>query len=252
MQSFLVNLLNGVSFGSVLFLLAAGLSVMIGVMGILNLAHGALYMLGAYVGWTIAVQYKLNFLLAVVAGGVAAGIVGLVMERGFLRRLYKRYDEQVLLTFGFVYILVNVSMWIWGAQAKPSFSPSFLSGSLHFGDSLYPVSRLATIALGLLVAIGLWWLQQRTRVGAIIRAGMDDEEMTRGLGINLRLVSSVVFFLAAFVAGMAGVVGSQLLGVSPDMGVDILLLSLIVVIVGGVGSVQGALAGAMLIGIVDA
>ena len=252
MELFIINLLNGISFGSVLFLLASGLSLILGIMGILNLAHGALFMVGAYVGWTIAVQYGLSFWLAAFMGGLVAGLVGLVIERGFLSRLYKRFNEQVLLTFGFVYILMNLSMWVWGPAEKVPFTAPLLSGSLSIAGLSYPAVRIGTILIGLLVAVGLWWLQERTRIGAIVRAGMDDEEMTVGLGINLRLVSSVVFFLAVFIAGFAGVIGAQLLGVYSMLGIDILLLAMVVIIVGGVGSVQGAFLGAMLIGIINA
>lgn len=251
MEVFARNLLNGISFGMVLFLAGSGLSVVMGVMGITNLAHGALYMLGGYVGWTVAVHYGINFWLAIFLGGLVSGLIGLTIERIFLRHLYKQPNEQVLLTFGFVYIITNLCIWIWGGRPRMQFTSPALSGLLNIFGMPYPITRLVIIAIGLVVAIVLWWLQDRTRIGAIVRAGMDDKEMAMGLGINLERVSMLVFFLAAFVAGVAGVVGAQLMGVHSILGLDILLLALIVVIVGGMGSVQGALLGGISIGLID-
>ncbi len=225
---------------------------MFGVMGILNLAHGALYMIGAYVGWTVAVKYGLNFGLAVLAAGLAGGLVGLAVERGFLRHLYKQLNEQVLLTFGFVYIITNLSLWIWGAKARAPFTAPFLSGSFPIGNMTYPLSRIAIIIVGGVLAIGLWWLQDKTRIGAILRAGMDYKEMTMALGINLPRVSIFVFFLSAFIAGAAGVIGAPLFGAHLGIALNVLLLAVIVIIVGGVGSIQGALLASMLIGVIDA
>jgi branched-chain amino acid transport system permease protein len=249
---FVVNLLNGVSFGAVLFLLASGLSLIFGVMGVLNLAHGTLYMIGAYVGWSVAVQYGSSFWLGVLMGGLTAGFTGLVIERGFLRHLYKRLNEQALLTFGFAHILTNLSLWIWGPLARPAFTAPAFSGSFSIGRVSYPKARVFIIGVGLVLAIGLWWLQNKTRVGAIIRAGMDDKEMTMGLGVDLERVSLAVFFLGSFIAGCAGVIGAQLLGANLQLGINILLLSLVVIVLGGMGSVEGAFLGSMVIGVIDA
>ncbi len=252
MSWFLVNLLNGLSYGMVLFLIAAGMSIVMGAMGITNLAHGVLYMVGGYVGWTVAVQAGAGFWLGVLAGGLAAGLLGLVIERGFLRFLYKQVNEQVLLTFGFVYIVSNLCLWIWGGWPRMSFTAEFLQGTVTLLDRTYPAARLAMIFIGLVVAVVLWWVQERTRVGAMVRAGMDDKETASALGINLERVFAAMFFGASFVAGMAGVLGAQMLGVHPNMGFEILLLALIVIIVGGVGSVGGSLLGGVLIGLIDA
>lgn len=252
MSWFLMNLLNGLSYGMVLFLIAAGMSIVMGAMGITNLAHGVLYMVGAYVGWTVAVQAGAGYWLGVLAGGLAAGLLGLVIERGFLRFLYKQVNEQVLLTFGFVYIVSNLCLWVWGGWPRMSFTADFLQGTVTVMDRTYPAARLAMIFIGLLVAAVLWWVQERTRVGAMVRAGMDDKETASALGINLERVFAVMFFGASFVAGMAGVLGAQMLGVHPNMGFEILLLALIVIIVGGVGSVGGSLLGGILIGLIDA
>jgi branched-chain amino acid transport system permease protein len=251
MGAVVLGLLNGISLGSILFLLASSLSLIMGVMGILNLAHGALYMVGAYVGWTIAMRYELNFGLAVLAGGVAAGLVGLVVERGFFRHLYRQLNEQVLLSFGLIYIVTNLCRLVWGPRSRAPFTASFLSGSFPIMGISYPFSRIMIIFIGLFVALGLWWLQDKTRVGAIVRAGMDDKEMVSGLGVNLERISVVVFFVGASIAGGTGVVGAELLGANLQLSIDVLLLALVVVIVGGVGSVQGALLGGMLIGCID-
>lgn len=252
MESLVINLLNGVSYGMVLFLIASGMSVVMGAMDITNLSHGVLYMIGGYVGWTIAVKSGAPFILGVLGGGLAAGLIGLGMERGFLRSLYKQPNEQVLLTFGFVYILSNLCLWIWGGWPRMPFTAKFLSGSFEILGRTYPKARLALIVVGLILAFVLWWLQDRTRIGAMVRAGMDNKEMAMGLGINLERLFAIVFFVASFIAGLAGVIGAQLLGVYNALGLEILLLALIVIIVGGVGSIQGALLGGLIIGIVDA
>ncbi len=252
MAVFTICLLNGISFGCILFLLASGLSLTLGLMGILNLAHGALYMVGAYIGWTIAAHLGFNFWLAAVSAGCVSGAVGLLMERGFLKHLNRLPNEQVLLTIGFVYIITNVCLWIWGSIPKPPYTSKFLSGTFTIVGWPYPFSRMVIIIVGSLVAFGLWWLQDKTRIGAMVRAGMDDRDMTKGLGINVELIAAALFFVGAFLAGFAGVIGAQLIGANTDLGLDILLLALIVVVIGGMGSVQGSLIGAMMIGLVDA
>lgn len=251
MDWFVINLLNGVSYGMVLFLIASGMSIILGAMGITNLAHGAIYMVGAYVGWTVAVKWGVGFGMGLLVGGAVAGLVGFAIERGLLRRLYKQPNEQVLLTFGFVYILTNLCLWIWGGWPRMPFTAHFLKGSFHIMGRAYPKARVAVILVGLILALCLWWLQDRTRIGAVVRAGMDDKETTMGLGINLERAFSVIFFVSSFIAGMAGVIGAQLLGVRTSLGLDVLLLALIVIIVGGVGSIQGALLGGILIGVID-
>ena len=252
MAWFIINMLNGISYGMILFLIGSGLSIVLGAMGIANLAHGSIYMVGAYVGWTVAVRWGGGFAGGLLAGALSAGLVGMGIERGLLRHLYRQLNEQVLLTFGFVYILGNVCLWVWGGLPKMPFTARFLAGSFEIMGRSYPKARVAVIVIGLLLAVGLWWLQDRTRMGAIVRAGMDDKETTMGLGINLERAFALIFFVCSAIAGAAGVIGAQLLGVYTDLGLDVLLLALIVVIVGGVGSVQGALLGGILIGVIDA
>jgi len=241
-----VNLLNGISYGMILFIMASGLSLIFGTMGILNLAHGALYVIGAYIGLTLATQGT-NFFLAALAAGVSIGLLGLVLERALLGRLYKQINEQVLLTLGLVYIFSNVILWIWGPVTQVGMAPSILQGGVNIGDSSYPLYRLVIVLIGLAIFVGLWFFQEKTRIGAIIRAGMDDKQMTIGLGINYGLFSSFIFFLGCLLAGLAGFLGTPVIGIAPWLSFDILLLALIVIIVGGVGYVQGTLVGAILI-----
>lgn len=252
MDLFLSNFLNGISYGMILFLIAAGMSIVMGIMGITNLAHGVIYMVGAYIGWQIFVDMGYSFWLAILMGGIGAGLLGLVMERIFLRRLYKQLNEQVLLTWGFVYIITNLVILIWGGRYRLQFTAPELNVSISLGNLSFPMTRVVITIFGLLVALFLWYLQDKTRIGAIVRAGMDDKEMIEGLGINLAAVATGVFFVASFVAGLAGVVGAQLLSPYPGMGTDILILTLAVIIVGGVGSIQGSLLGGLLIGLIDA
>jgi len=220
-------------------------------MGILNLAHGALFMVGAYLGWMVAVEYHLNYALAIAAGGVGAGLVGLGLQQGFLRYLHRQEKEQVLLTAGFIFILTNLAQWCFGAVALTPFTPPFLSGSVAFFGIRYPLFRLSIIMFGIMLYVLFWWLEDHTRIGAIVRAGMDDREMTMGLGINLGLVKASVFFFETDITGIAGVIGIQIMGADLQLPITILKYALVVVVVGGVGSVHGALLGSILIGLVD-
>ncbi len=249
-NALLVNFLVGISFGMILFLLGTGLSLTMGLMRVVNLAHGALYMVGAYVGLSAA-KFSGNFVIGILAGGIAAGLLGLLIEMGFLRRLYRREMDQVLLTIGFIYVFANVVQWIWGPVPMSGIIPSILSGSIPMGGVTLPIYRFAIIAFGLLAAAALWYFQERTKVGAIIRAGMDNREMTAGLGINLKIIFTGVFALGTFVAGFCGLIGAPLLGIHLALGWDALLLGMMVVIIGGAGSIQGALVGGIVIGLVD-
>jgi len=249
MDVWVVQFLSGISYGMLLFLLAAGFSLIMGVMGILNLAHGSLYVLGAYVGLMWASQGG-NFLVAALIGALAGGLLGLAIERGLLRHLHGLDDDQVLLTLGIVYVFENLVLWIWGPFAKVGAVPSFLSFSINIGGLAFPVYRFGVMAIGLAIALGLWFLQEKTRIGAIIRAGMDDREITEALGLNYGLICSAVFFLGAFVAGLAGFIGTGTGSIAPGMSFPTLLLALVVVVVGGRGSIKGSLVGGLLIGII--
>ena len=231
--------------------MAAGLSLLIGSMGVLNLAHGAVYMVGAYIAWMICVDLGLPFPVAVLAAGIGTGLLGIVLERLF-HMIQGEADQQILLSFGLIFVLVNVSQWIWGAVPKSPFKVSWLEGAVRIGSTSIPTARLAIAVVGFLVAFLLGFVQDRTRVGAIVRAGMDDPEMVRSLGINLDMVIAGVFVLGSAVAGIAGAMGGLVLGASSAQAIDVLLLALIVVVVGGVGSVPGTFAAAILIGVLDA
>lgn len=246
-----ISILNGISFGLILFLLSSGLTMVFGIMGITNLTHGALYMIGAYVGWSIVIQYGWNYWLAALLGGMAAGVAGLVMERTTLRHLYRQVNEQVLVTLGFIFIFTNLTMWIWGPRPRAPFTAPFLSGSLNLLGWSYPIQRFTVIFIGIGVALFIWWFKSKTRIGAMVQAGMDDKEMAMGLGINVERVSIVLFFICSFVAGFAGVIGGQLLGANLSQGFHVLGLALVVVITGGIGSVGGSLIGGLILGLFD-
>jgi branched-chain amino acid transport system permease protein len=252
MARVILTLLNGLALGSILFIVSAGLTFTFGVMRILNLAHGALYMVGAYVGWAVAVKQGLGFGVAVVAGGLAAAVLGVLMERGFLRHLHGGLNEQTVLTFGVVLILTNLALWIWGPEAKASFSPGFLTGTLRVGDHSFPTARLGLIVTAAITALVLWTIDRRTLIGARVRAGRDDRETLEALGVNFDRLAMGLFAFGALLAGMGGVLGAQVLGANLGLSSSILLLAVAVVVVGGLGSVAGALLGAILVGIVQA
>lgn len=241
---------NGVALGAILFLMGAGLSLLLGSMGVLNLAHGAVYMVGAYTTWMLAVSQGFPLPLAVVVAALACGLLGVVLERLF-RVIPGKPNEQILLSFGLIYVLSNLAQWIWGPVAKAPFRLSWLEGSVRIGDVAVPTARLAIAVVGFAVAVLLWIVQDRTRVGAMVRAGMDDPEMTRALGINLDRIVVLVFVLGSAVAGVAGGIGGLVLGASSSQPMDVLLLALVVVVVGGIGSVPGTLVASLLIGLLD-
>ena len=179
-------------------------------MGMLNLAHGAMFMVAAYVGWTVAVELDLHYSVAVLLGGLAASLVGLAIERGLLRHLYRQLNEQVVVTIGCMFIITNLTQWVWGGVPRAPYTG--FSGSFPIGDMMYPIHRVVTIGIGLSVFFALRWLLDKTRFGRIIRAGMEDREMVTGLGVNLGRITYLSFALGSFLAGIAGVVGAQTLG----------------------------------------
>ncbi len=242
--------LIGISFGFILFLLGTGLSLTLGLMRIVNLAHGALYMSGAYAGLAAA-KYTDNFMIGLVVSAVCAGLIGLFMETAFLKKLYRQEQSQVLLTIGFIYIITNSIQWIWGPQPLGGMTPAAFSGYLTIGTINFPVFRFVIIVFGLIMAILLWLFQDKTRIGAIVRAGMDNREVTTALGINLKVIFTGIFTLASLIAGLCGLMGAPLMGVNLQIGWDTLTLAMIVVIVGGTGSIQGALCGGLMIGLLD-
>ena len=249
---FIIQTINGVVFGMLLFLLAAGLTLMLGTMRIVNLAHGSYYLLGGYIGYSIA-KYTNNFFLACLGGLLAIGILGMVIYKVILEKRFARETlSQVLVTFGMLLIISDLCRWIWGGTPLAIPQPEILQGSISIGRIVFPIYRLAFILMGGIILIFLWWFQERTKYGAIVRAGVDDEEMTQGIGINISLVKTLIFSMGALLAGFAGVVGGPFIGLSTGLDIDILLLAIVVVIIGGMGSLKGALVGALLIGLLDA
>lgn len=248
MSELAIQALNGVSLGCVLFLLAAGLSLIYGLMGFLNLAHGSYFMFAAYVGVAIA-RTTGNLLLAIVAGGATIAVMGIVMERLLFRHLYKEPVSQVLLTLGLLFIFGDVVKWIWGGYPYSVAPPAFLTGFTDILGRNYPVYRLAVIIAGLSVALLLWLFLEKTLFGAIIRAGVDDKEMVTGLGINIKFFFTVIFGLGSFLAGFGGVMATPIMGAYLGMDGEVLLLALVVVVVGGLGTLGGALLGSMVISI---
>jgi branched-chain amino acid transport system permease protein len=246
------QVLNGLQLGVMLFLLAAGLTLIFGIMGVINLAHGSLYMIGAYAAALTAAKTG-SFLLAVPAGLAAAAAVGMAMEALVIRRLYARdHLDQVLATFGLILFFNQMAILLVGRQPLFVGIPPGLEGAFPVGGGVqYPVYRLLIIAVGIAVAVGLYLLIARTRLGMLVRAGATHRDMVRALGVDIRLLYTVVFGLGALLAGLAGVMAGPLLSVQVGMGEQILILTFVVVVIGGVGSVRGAFYGALIVGVVD-
>jgi branched-subunit amino acid ABC-type transport system permease component len=248
LSDLLAQALNGLSYGVLLFLLSVGLTLIFGMLDVVNLAHGSFYMLGAYAGLaTIAATG--NFWLALLAAPLAVGLVGALMERTVLRPLYRRPPlDQVLLTFGFIYVFEDVVKWIWGGSIRSIPPPDIFARSVNLFGGAFPSYRLFVIVFGLVVAVLLWLLIERTRLGAVIRAGVYDAEMTSGMGINIHRVFTGVFAFGAALGGLSGVIAGPIQSAQPPMGATILVPALIVVVVGGLGSLKGSLVGSLLIG----
>ncbi len=252
MSLFIEQILNGVQLGVALFLLAAGLTLIFGIMGVINLAHGSLYMIGAFaMAWATARTG--SFWLGVPFGLAAAALTGVLMEVLIIRRLYARdHLDQVLATYGLILFFNQMATIIFGRQPLFLAPPSELSGFITLLPGMqYPVYRMVIIAAGLLVAIGLYLLIARTRIGMLVRAGATHREMVRALGVDITLLYTFVFALGALLAGFAGIMAGPLYGVTAGMGEQILILTFVVVVIGGVGSIRGAFYGALLVGIVD-
>ena len=233
-----------------LFLVAAGLSLIFGLMRILNLAHGSYYLLGAYIGITVSRETD-TFWLGLLAGMAGVCVLGILMQRFLLDRFLHDEMAQILLTFGFLFMIADFSLWIWGGHPQSIVKPVLFDGSVIVGSIQYPIYKLFLIGVGVVLAIGLGLLQEKTKVGAVVRAGVDDEEMARGLGINVPLVFTAVFGLGALLAGAAGVLGTANTAVGPLYDFEVLVFAFVVVIVGGLGSLRGALVGAIFIGLID-
>ena len=249
---FLIQTLNSVQYGLLLFMLAAGLTLIFGIMGVVNLAHGSFYMLGAYLAYSLSSMLG-SFTLAILAGVVLSVLFGLVLERVLFRFFYQRdHLDQVLMTFGLIYIFEELRSILWGDDVHGVPIPPLLTGSIPLTDTLsYPIYRLFMAGLCVLLAIGLYLLISKTRLGMKIRAGAFNRDMTESLGINIKLIHSVVFAIGVALASVAGMIAAPISSVYPNMGAPVLIMCFVVVVIGGIGSVRGALIAALLVGFVD-
>jgi len=250
MQGFIEQTLNGVTYAGLLFLVGSGFTLIFGLMRIVNLAHGGTYLLGGYVGYSTLLATK-SLWLALAAGAVSMAVFGFALERGLLQRLRGYPMAELLLTMGIAFILGDVALAVWGGDPRAIRMPGILDQSSRLGPLIYPNSRLFILGVAVIVAILLWYLMGRTRVGAIIRAGVDDREMVSAMGININRVFTGVFILGAILAGLAGVLGGSFLTLAPGADSDILTFAIVVVIVGGLGSLPGAVVGSLVVGLID-
>ncbi len=250
--TFLIQLLNSVQYGLLLFMLAAGLTLIFGIMGVVNLAHGSFYMLGAYLAYALSALF--GSLTLAILGGVALAIVfGLALERLLFRHFYQRdHLDQVLLTFGLIYIFEEMRSILWGDDVHGVKVPELLSASIPLTDNLsYPVYRLFMSLVCIALALGLYLLIAKTRLGMKIRAGAFNRDMAEALGINIKRIHAMVFALGVGLAAMAGIIAAPVSSVYPNMGSQVLIMCFVVVVIGGIGSVRGALVAALLVGLVD-
>jgi len=245
-----LQLFTGLALGSVFVLLAVGLSLIFGLLTVVNFAHGAFYMLGAYAGVFI-IGYLGNFWLTLATVPLAVGAVGLAVERWLVRPLYGRgIDYPLMLTFGLAYVLVEVVRILFGAEGVPFDGPDILSGAVNIGVGYFPAYRLFVIAATAVLVLALWLFLEKTSYGLIVRAGARDGEIVRVLGIDISRVWLVVFALGTAVAGLAGVLSAPMRSVFPDMGTSVLVEAFVVTVVGGMGSLAGAVVAGLLVGIV--
>jgi branched-chain amino acid transport system permease protein len=244
------NVLNGLSFGALLFLLSSGFTLAFGLMKVVNIAHGSFYMLGAYIAYSV-MRVSDSFALSAIAGSLALFVVGVTLEETLLRRFHLQDLPQILMTMGFAFIVSRVCLIIWGGDPLVMKTPPWLRGPLLFGDFAFPKYRLFLIAVALVVGVALWLLLEKSRIGAAVRACVDDEEMAGALKINTRLLFTGMFGFSALLAGFGGAIGAPYVGAYPGLDFNILPLALVVVIIGGLGSLSGAALGSVFVGLMD-
>ncbi|HUH40793.1 MAG TPA: branched-chain amino acid ABC transporter permease [Castellaniella sp.] len=248
MSLFLSQLFNGLSIGLLLALISTGLTIIYGTLGVINFAHGALFVVGGYAGYTVY-AWTGSFILAVLGGAAVALVIGLLMERGLMRKYYSRPPEdQILVTFGIGIILVELVRGIWGGVSLSVEVPSWGTGVAHIGSLIYPMYRLETLGIAAVTLLLLYFVLYRTSLGLIVRAGIEDSQMVNALGINVKRTFLLVFGLGAMAAGFAGVINSPIVALTPDMGFRYLVDSFVVVVIGGVGSFPGAVIGGIIAG----
>ena len=250
MEFWITQLFNGVSYGALLFLLAGGLSLIFGMMRIVNMTHGSYYLLGGYVALTVMWRGA-HFAIGILAGALAIAVIGICEWNAFLKRLSGQELGQVLTTMGFALIFQDLALVLWGGDPYTIQTPAMLSGTYKLGQLYFPVYRVFIVGVAALIAVILWLVLERTRIGAMMRATVDDPEMARGVGINVYLISMMVFALGATLAALAGVVAGGFVGVYPGADFEILPYAFVVVIVGGMGSLKGALIGSLMVGLLD-
>lgn len=249
---FLIQLLNGVQYGLLLFLVASGLTLIFGIMGVINLSHGSFYMVGAYLAWSLS-QHLGSFWIVLPTGIVLSVALGMLLEWLFIRHLYKRdHLQQVLLTYGLILIFSELRSILWGDDVHSVAVPTLLSGSIPLTEVLsYPVYRLWLSLVCVILAGLMYYVIQHTRLGMMIRAGASNRQMTQSLGINIDVLYRFVFALGVALAAFAGMIAAPVSSVFPGMGNQVLIVCFVVVVIGGIGSVKGAMAAALLIGLVD-
>ena len=252
MDYLLLQMLNGVQLGLLMFLLAAGLTLTFGIMDLVNLAHGSLYMMGAYIAWTL-IGWTDSFVLGALLALPATFLLGVLVEKVVMRRLYARdHLDQVLATFGLILFFNELVRAVWGPAGKSIAVPSFLARTVEILPGVpYPAYRFAIIVVGAVVAALLAWLVARTRLGMLIRAGASNRRMIGALGVNIELLFSLVFGLGAVFAGLAGLMAAPLSSVKIGMGDDILIVAFVIIVIGGIGSIKGAFVAAMVVGQID-
>jgi branched-chain amino acid transport system permease protein len=246
----LIQTFNGVSYGALLFLVGSGLSLIFGVMRIVNLSHGSYFLLGGYVALSV-IWSTGSWLLSIPVAAVTIALVGLVMERAFLRPLGFDPLRQVLLTVGFAFLFQQAALDIWSGNPFDIHPPAALTRSIVVGGLHLPLYRIFMIGVALLIGITLWLVMEKTRLGAAVRATVDDAQMARGVGIDTSRISMMIFALGAFLAALGGVIGGGFLGVYPGLDFEILPIAFAVVIIGGMGSLSGAAVGALIVGLTD-
>ncbi|MCW5687321.1 MAG: branched-chain amino acid ABC transporter permease [Pseudolabrys sp.] len=249
-QFWLIQAFNGISYGALLFLVGAGLSLIFGVMRIVNLAHGSYFLLGGYVALTV-IWTTGSWLLALPVAAITIAILGLLMERVFLRQLGFDTLRQVLLTVGFAFLFQQAALDIWGGNNLDINPPAALTQSIVVGGLYLPLYRIFMIGIAIVIGLVLWLVMEKTRMGAMVRATVDDAQMARGIGIDTNRISMLIFSLGAGMAALGGVIGGAFLGVYPGLDFEMLPIAFAVVIIGGMGSLGGAAIGALLVGLAD-
>jgi branched-chain amino acid transport system permease protein len=253
LATFLVQCLNAVQYGLLLFLVASGLTLIFGIMGVINLAHGSFYMMGAYLAFAIAPLFGQNFLLMLVVGVLLSAAFGYLLEWAFYSYLYQReHLQQVLMTYALILVFEEMRSLLVGNDVHGVTAPQWLSGSIALGSLMsYPVYRLFASAACIVVALGLYYVVNRTRLGMMIRAGASNRDMVRGLGIDIRRLYRIVFAAGVALAALAGMIAAPMSSVYPGMGNHVLIICFVVVVIGGIGSITGALVASLLVGFVD-